>query len=60
MKKICSLRMEQIIQEWNKKDRIQKYAADFSNVKPKVNRVVKMDTHLMRMTHQTHHGFSPT
>ena len=41
MKKICSLRMEQIIQEWNKKDRIQKYAADFSNVKPKVNRVVK-------------------
>ena len=28
--------MEQIIQEWNKKDRIPKYAAGFSNVKPKV------------------------
>ena len=41
MKKIYSLGMEQIIQEWNKKDRIQKYAADFLNVKPKVNRVVK-------------------
>ena len=33
--------MEQIIQEWNKKDRIQKYAVDFSNSQPKVNRVVK-------------------
>ena len=36
MKKICSLRMEQIIQEWNKKDRIQKYAVGSSNLKPKV------------------------
>ena len=28
--------MEQIIQEWNKKDRIQKYAVGFLNIKPKV------------------------
>ena len=26
----------QIIQEWNKKDRIQKYAVGSSNLKPKV------------------------
>ena len=41
MKKICCLRAQEIIQEWNKKKRIQKYVVGSSNIQPKVNRVVK-------------------
>ena len=41
MKKIRCLRHEEITQQSNTKNRIQKYAVGFSNIEPKVNRVVK-------------------